>query len=188
MEKSKFCISYLSAMFLIYLIMTTPLCSIYRCTQINISHSTMSDKAPKKSDLQFKLSIESPSLNYAARPSGRNVVFAVDMPYPLLRSWYDIVNGKKSTNHTSSSGCSVEPNEENTSSTRNQYHNLSYCDLFESCIPCGAFSLVEDVRIRQDMNESLRKRVLSVMDAYKHTKGRKRLLLDGLKKRFQYKL
>ena len=106
------------------------------------------------------------------------------MPYPLLRSWYDIVNSKKSTNHTSSSGCSVEPNEENTSSTRNQYHNLSYCDLFESCIPCGAFSLVEDVRIRQDMNESLGKRVLSVMDAYKHTKGRKRLLLDGLKKRF----
>ena len=116
----------------------------------------MSDKAPKKSDLQFKLSIESP-LNYAARPSGRNVVFAVDMPYPLLRSWYDIVNGKKSTNHTSSSGCLVEPNEENTSSTRNQYHNLSYCDLFESCISCGAFSLVEDVRIRKDMNESLRK-------------------------------
>ena len=143
----------------------------------------MSDKAPKKSDLQFKLSIESP-LNYAARPSGRNVVFAVDMPYPLLRSWYDIVNGKKSTNHTSSSGCLVEPNEENTSSTRNQYHNLSYCDLFESCISCGAFSLVEDVRIRKDMNESLRKRVLSVMDAYKHTKGRKRLLLDGLKKHF----
>ena len=34
------------------------------------------------------------------------------------------------------------------------------------------------------MNESLRKRILSVMDAYKHTKGRKRLLLDGLKKRF----
>ena len=51
-------------------------------------------------------------------------------------------------------------------------------------VPCGAFSLVEDVRIGQDMNESLRKRVLSVMDAYKRTKGRKRLLLDGLKKRF----
>ena len=43
---------------------------------------------------------------------------------------------------------------------------------------------LKNVRIRQDMNESLRKRVLSVMDAYKHTKGRKRLLLDGLKKRF----
>ena len=74
--------------------MTTSLCSIYRCTQINISHSTMSNKAPKKSDLQFKLSIESPSLTYAARPSGRNVVFAVDMPYPLLQSWYNIANSK----------------------------------------------------------------------------------------------
>ena len=123
-------------MFLLHLIMTTPLCSIYRCTQINITHSTMSDKASKKSDLQFKLSIESASLTYTARPSGRNVVFAVDMPYPLLRSWYDIVNGKKSTNHTSSSGCSVEPNKENTSSTRNQHHNLSYCDLFESSLWC----------------------------------------------------
>ena len=109
-------------------------------------------------------------MTYAARPSGRNVVFAVDMPYPLLQSWYNIVNSKA--------------NKEHTSSTRNQHHNLSYCDLFESCIPCDAFSLVEDVRIRQDINEFLRKRVLSVIDAYKHTKGRKRLLFNGLKRRF----
>ena len=48
----------------------------------------MSDTAPKIADLQFKLAIESPSLKYAPKSSYKNVVFAVDMPYPLLCSWY----------------------------------------------------------------------------------------------------
>jgi hypothetical protein len=55
----------------------------------------MSDTAPKRADLQFKLSIESPSLKYAAKSNSKNIVFAVDMPYPLLRSWYEVINGMK---------------------------------------------------------------------------------------------
>ena len=144
----------------------------------------MSDIVPKKSDLQFKLSIESPSLKYAAKQHSKTVLFAVHIPYPLLRSCYEVVYSKNSLNDSFNSGCSSESNKESTSCTGNQYHYLNYCDLFESCIPCGVFSLKNDVKIRQDINESLRKRVSYVVDAYKHTKGRKRLELDNKKKRF----
>ena len=61
---------------------------------------------------------------------------------------------------------------------------MSYCNLFESCIPSGAFSLVRDVKIRQDIEQSLRKLVLAVRDSYKRTKRRKRLQLDDQNKRF----
>ena len=68
----------------------------------------MSDTPPKIADLQFKLSIESPSLKYAAKSNSKNIVFAVDMPYPLLRSWYEVINGTKSTTDTSSLGSAEE--------------------------------------------------------------------------------
>lgn len=129
----------------------------------------MSDKAPKKDDLQFKLSIESPSLNYAAKSNSRNIVFSVDMPYPLLRSWHDIINSKSSIEDTT---------------TGTGSGTFSYCDLFESSIPCGVFCLTRDKEIRRDIEESLRKRILYVRDTYKRTKGRKRLQLDGQHKRF----
>jgi hypothetical protein len=141
----------------------------------------MSDTAPKIADLQFKLSIESPSLKYAAKSSSKNVVFAVDMPYPLLRSWYEVINGTKSTTDTSSLG-SVEEGISGQSGTVRE--KLSYCNLFESCIPSGAVSLVRDIKIRQDIEQSLQKHVLAVRDSYKRTKGRKRLQLDDQNKRF----
>jgi hypothetical protein len=140
----------------------------------------MSDTAPKRADLQFKLSIESP-LKYAAKSNSKNVVFAVDTPYPLLRSWYEVINSTKSTTDTSSLG-SAEEGISGQSGTESE--KLSYCDLFESCIPSGAFALVRDVKIRQDIEESLRKRVLAVKDSYKRTKGGKRLQLDDQNKRF----
>lgn len=102
------------------------------------------------------------------------------MPYPLLRRWYELMNSTKSTTDTSSSG--LAESMENISTTDSG--KLSYCDLFESCIPCGAFSLVTDVKVRQDIEDSLRKRVLAVRDAYKRTKGRKRLQLDDERKGF----
>jgi hypothetical protein len=100
----------------------------------------------------------------------------------LVQKLYAVINGTKSTTDTSSFINSAEEGISGQSGTQSE--KLSYCDLFESCIPGGAFSLVRDAKIRQDIEESLRKRVLAVRDPYKPTKGRKRLQLDDQNKRF----
>lgn len=54
----------------------------------------MSDIALFESFLKWKLSIEnpSPSLAYAAKAVTRNVLFAVDIPYPLLKVWHEFLS------------------------------------------------------------------------------------------------
>ena len=54
----------------------------------------MSDIAPFESFLKWKLSIEnpSPSLACAAKAVTRNVFFAVDIPYPLLKAWHEFLS------------------------------------------------------------------------------------------------
>jgi len=44
--------------------------------------------------LKWKLPIEntSPSLAYAAKAVTRNVPFAVDIPYPLLKAWHEFLS------------------------------------------------------------------------------------------------
>ena len=56
----------------------------------------MSDRPSHKDILQLKLSIESPSLEYAHQSASRNVAFAADIPFPLLKGWYDFMNNLKS--------------------------------------------------------------------------------------------
>ena len=51
----------------------------------------MSDIGPFESFLKWELSIESPSLAYAAKAVTRNVLFAVDIPYPLLKTWHEFL-------------------------------------------------------------------------------------------------
>lgn len=55
----------------------------------------MSDIAPTEAFLKWKLKIESPSLKYAAQALARNVIFAVDIPYPLIKLWKEYVEAKK---------------------------------------------------------------------------------------------
>ena len=51
----------------------------------------MSDIAPLESFFKWKLSIETHSLAYAAEKVTRNVLFVVDVLYPLLKAWYDFL-------------------------------------------------------------------------------------------------
>lgn len=48
-----------------------------------------------------KLSIETPSSAYAAKRVTRNALFAVDIPYPFLKTWYDFLKNS-SLNHGAS--------------------------------------------------------------------------------------
>jgi hypothetical protein len=47
--------------------------------------------------------IESPSLKYAAQSTARKVVFAVDIPYPLIKLWKEFVEAEQKNVQTCSS-------------------------------------------------------------------------------------
>ena len=65
----------------------------------------MSDTPPFDSFLKWKLGIESPSLAYAAKTVTRNIILAVDVPYPLLKLWHDFIKTQKNDrNHTYGNG------------------------------------------------------------------------------------
>ena len=55
----------------------------------------MSDVAPTEAFLKWILKIESPSLKYAAQALARNVIFAVDIPYPLIKLWKKYVESER---------------------------------------------------------------------------------------------
>jgi len=59
------------------------------------SKAKMSDRPPLEAFLEWKLKVESPSLAYAAKAATRNVIFAVDIPYPLLKAWHDFITSQK---------------------------------------------------------------------------------------------
>ncbi|CAB3989234.1 Hypothetical predicted protein [Paramuricea clavata] len=70
----------------------------------------MSDFPPLGAHLQWKLAIERSSLAYAKICTTKNVLFAVDIPYPLLRAWYSLVVLKKPVQPSSEATTSVIPN------------------------------------------------------------------------------
>ena len=55
----------------------------------------MSGRPLLEAFLKWELRIESPSLAYAAKAVTRNIILAVDIPYPLLKAWYDFIATQK---------------------------------------------------------------------------------------------
>ena len=75
----------------------------------------MSDTPPFDSFLKWKLGNESPSLAYAAKTATRNIILAVDVPYPLLKLWHDFIKAQKNDgNNTFDNGkpsCPIASNQ-----------------------------------------------------------------------------
>jgi hypothetical protein len=86
----------------------------------------MSDIGISHKNLQWKLGIERPSLKYANKPASKGILFAVRIPYPLLKVWHDL-----SLDHTES------PQDKNL----NKYH---FVDLLEYSIPGHSFAITQD--------------------------------------------
>ena len=119
----------------------------------------MSDTPPFDSFLKWKLGIESPSLAYAAKTVTRNIILAVDVPYPLLKLWHDFIKTQKNDrNHTYGNGepsCSTPSNLHMHES--NMKLSYTYVDLFDYSVPGNAFVISSDEKIRLEVNESFRK-------------------------------
>ena len=109
----------------------------------------MSDTPPFDSFLKWKLGIESPSLAYAAKTVTRNIILAVDVPYPLLKLWHDFIKTQKNDrNHTYGNGepsCSTPSNLHMHES--NMKLSYTYVDLFDYSVPGNAFAISSDEKI-----------------------------------------
>ena len=149
----------------------------------------MSETLPFDSFLKWKLGIESPSSAYAAKTVTRNIILAVDVPYPLLKLWHDFIKTQKNDrNHTYGNGepsCSTPSNLHMHES--NMKLSYTYVDLFDYSVPGNAFAISSDEEIRPEVNESLRKICGKVQSEYAKAKGtRRKEELNSKKKMFDF--
>jgi hypothetical protein len=129
--------------------------------------------------LQWKLSVESHSLAYAAKATTKDILFAVDIPFPLLRAWYNLVVLKKPFQ----TSCTCDPKKIGINLPSN-FPQFTYIELFEFAIPGNSFGLKHDQVVRSEINNSLRVMAAKVYAEYGKSRGRKRQQLDLKAKRF----
>ena len=133
----------------------------------------MSDEpwAVLDSFLQWKLGIESPSLKYAAKAVAKTktILFAVNIPYPLLRAWREL-KMKSPIQLSSVSNMDID--------------KYTYIELLEYSILGNSFAITPDKVIRSRINNPIRILASKVCGEYDRLKGRKRKELDAKTKLF----
>lgn len=134
---------------------------------------------PMHTYLQWKLSVESPSLAYASKSTTKTILFAVDIPFPLLRSWYNLVVLKKPFK----TSCTCDPKKVGINLPSN-FPQFTYIELFEFAIPGSSFGLTCDQLVRSEINNSLRVMAAKVYAEHGKSRGRKKQQLDSRTKRF----
>ena len=134
---------------------------------------------PMHTYLQWKLSVESPSFTYAARSTSKDILFAVDIPFPLLRAWYNLVVLKKPFQ----TSCTCDPKKISINLPSN-FPQFTYIELFEFAIPGNSFGLTPDQVVRSEINNSLRVMAAKVYAEYGKSRGRKRQQLNLKTKKF----
>jgi hypothetical protein len=134
---------------------------------------------PMHTYLQWKLSVESPSFTYAARSTSKDILFAVDIPFPLLRAWYNLVVLKKPFQ----TSCTCDPKKIGINLPSN-FPQFTYIELFEFAIPGNSIGLTSDQVVRSEINHSLRVMAVKVYPEYGKSRGRKRQQLDSKTKKF----
>jgi hypothetical protein len=127
--------------------------------------------------LKWKLGVQSPSLAYAAKDMARTVLFAVNIPYPLLKAWHGILV-KSGTTFSESSR---DKNLDNNSINIEQW---TFVDLLEYAIPGNSFAISPDKTIRSRIKKGISTLAGRVSEEYAKLKGRKRQELDSKSKLF----
>ena len=129
--------------------------------------------------LQWKLRVESSSLAYASKSTTKTILFAVGIPFLLLRSWYNLVVLKNpfKTSRTS------DPKKVGINFPSN-FPQFTYIELFEFAVPGSSFGLTCDQLVWSEINNSLRVMAAKVYAEYGKRRGRKKQQLDSRTKRF----
>lgn len=148
----------------------------------------MSDVPPHDYILKTKLGFQSPSLHYAAKSVSKDVAFAVDIPYPMLKAWHEFLSvppteqGEEDEEADGDKAQGPVTLDMHMKTIRRKYQ--SYTDVFELAIPGDMFSIKKSQSIRREMNDTLRKIAGTFKTAYLKAKGRKRYELDEKTRRF----
>lgn len=138
--------------------------------------------------LKTKLGFQSQSLHYAAKSVSKDVAFAVDIPYPMLKVWREFLSMSPAEQGEEYEEADVDKAQGPVTldmhirTIRRKYQ--SYTDLFELAIPGDMFSIKKSESIRREMNDTLRKIAGTVKTTYLKAKGRKRYELDDKTRRF----
>ena len=130
----------------------------------------MSDIGPFESFLKWELSIESPSLAYAAKAVTRNVFFAVDIPYPLLKAWNAFLCKAASQNDHLSTNTSADQSESTSGTSDEEVPPYTYTDLLEFSIHGNSFGISEDPTTRAEIHKQLQRLAGAVCSEYKKAK------------------
>lgn len=111
-----------------------------------------------------------PELRYASKALEKKPIFALEIPYPLLREWHRII--------------SEEPTEKYPQVMLDHQHLLDYVALLQVAIRDHALFFSDDKTKRNEMNKALAKRAGSVASLYRTTKGRAKEALNVRVKKF----
>jgi len=131
-----------------------------------------------KSSLRFKqdIAFSEPEMSYAAKANINKIIFALDVPFPLLKEWHKILSSKPSEAASGENFWTGSEDEQGSSTQGTP--KLDYVDLLEYSILCGLFAFTDDRSIRDEISVHLSKLAGNVVQLYKKTKGRARKELD----------
>ena len=142
------------------------------------------------SSFKKEIAITQADISYSAKTNARKILFALEIPLPLLKEWHRRINEEASNRKVTSGQNFATGNEDeqasltpSTSQNRQYRKNLDYIDLLEYSVPCGLFAFTDDQAVRDEISVHLMKLSNAVVQLYRKTKGRARKELDEKVKR-----
>ena len=129
--------------------------------------------------------ITEPEIRFSAKANARKILFAVEIPLPLLKEWRKIINEEASNREGTSGENSVTGSEDeqarlrpSTSQDMPYRKKQEYIDLLEYSVPCGLFPFTDNQAVRDEISVHLMKLSNAVVHLYRTTRGRARKELD----------
>ena len=144
-----------------------------------------------KSSLRFKqeITVSEPEICYSAKATSPDIIFAMDIPFPLLKDWHRIrVSSPDKQTLTSGENLSTGSEDEQASlglSAPQRRRKIDFVDLLEYSIPCGLFAFTDDEAITDEISSHLSNLAGTVVQLYKKTEGRARKELNEKVQIFQ---
>jgi len=111
----------------------------------------------------YKIKVSEPSIAYAGKEASKDILFALNIPYKLCKSWYDAAQQESRVPEVG-------------------LQKYRYVEFLEKNIPEQHFCFSSEDTIRKNVNGRLRKLCSVVYQKYKSCRGMARIKLhDSIK-------
>ena len=120
----------------------------------------MSDEFSKcSSSFKKEIAIIQADISYSAKAKARKIIFALEIPLPLLKEWHRKINEEASNRKATSSQNFATGSEDeqasltpSTSQNRQYRKSLDYINLLEYSVRCGLFAFTDDQAVRDEIS------------------------------------